>query len=82
MTDSMAGMTTSTLIVKEVTQALAENYLGIGSTPESAIVSLTDDLINNRLNAKSASEWGATQDELLMAIGTLLLEMMDRALSA
>ena len=74
-------MTESALIIKEVTQALADNYLGIGATPETALAALTDDLINKRLNANSAREWGVGADELLVAIGTLLLEIMDRSLS-
>ena len=71
-------MTTSTT-TQEVTQALADNYLGIGSTPALALASLTEDLAGNRLHA---GDFGATHDGLLVAIGTLLLEMMDRALSA
>lgn len=63
----------------EITQALADNYLGIGSTPEMALVSLTDDLLNNRLHG---DEFGASQLEMLNAVGTLLLEIMDRALAA
>lgn len=63
----------------EITQALADNYLGIGSTPEMALVSLTDDLLNNRLHG---DDFGASQLEMLNAVGTLLLEIMDRALAA
>lgn len=70
-------MTESTLIIKEVTKALADNYLGIGATPETALAALADDLINKRLNANSAREWGVGADEVMVAIGTLLLEIME-----
>jgi len=75
-------MTETALIIKEVTQALADNYLGIGATPETALAALTDDLLNKRLNANSAREWGVGADELMVAIGNLLLEIMDRSLAA
>jgi len=59
----------------ETTKALADNYLGIGSTPSGALVALTEDLLNNRL---SADDLGATPEELLFAIGGILLEIIDR----
>jgi len=59
----------------ETTKALADNYLGIGSTPSGALVALTEDLLNNRL---SADDLGATPEELLFAIGGILLEIVDR----
>jgi len=59
----------------ETTKALADNYLGIGSTPSGALVALTEDLLNERL---SADDLGATPEELLLAIGGILLEIVDR----
>jgi len=58
-----------------MTQALADNYLGIGSTPSGALAALTEDLLNNRLNA---DDFGATPQELLLGIGNILLEIIDR----
>jgi len=55
-------------------QALADNYLGIGSTPQTALAALTDDLINNRLDPQ---DFALTPQELLNAIGLLLLEIME-----
>jgi len=59
----------------ETIQALADNYLGIGSTPSGALAALTEDLLNNRLNS---DDFGATPQELLCAIGNILLEIIDR----
>jgi len=57
----------------ETTQALTDNYLGVGSTPQSALAAITEDLINNRLNPE---DFSLTTQELLRAIGFLLLEIM------
>jgi len=64
--------------VTETLQALADNYLGIGSTPQGALASLTDDLLNDRLNP---DDFALTQQEFLRAIGLLLLEIMEKWLT-
>lgn len=73
MTDSVGGMTKT----NETAQALADNYLGIGSTPEGALAALTEDLLANRLHA---DDLGVPHTELLNAIGVILLEIMERSL--
>lgn len=78
ITDSVEGMTTSTKSSQEITQALADNYLGVGSTPEGALAALTDDLLANRLHA---DDLGATHLEMMNAIGKILLEIMERSLA-
>lgn len=70
---------TTTQNTREIADALAENYLGFGSTPEMALVALTDDLLNNRLHG---DEYYASQLEMLNAIGRLLKQIMDSALAA
>ena len=78
MTDSLSTMTTTTTTVQEITQALADNYLGVGSTPEGALAALTEDLLANRLHA---DDFGATHLEMMNAIGKILLEIMERSLA-
>lgn len=78
ITDSVEGMTTSTKSSQEITQALADNYLGVGSTPEGALAALTEDLLANRLHA---DDFGATHLEMMNAIGKILLEIMERSLA-
>jgi hypothetical protein len=64
--------------VKQVSLALRENYLGLGSTPHGAFMSLTDDLRNNRI---TADDMDATCQELLQAIGELMAEITNQASS-
>lgn len=78
MADNLSTMTTTTTTVQEITQALADNYLGIGSTPEGALAALTEDLLANRLHA---DDFGATHLEMMNAIGKILLEIMERSLA-
>ena len=70
---------TTTYTAREIADALAENYLGFGCTPEIALVALTDDLLNNRLHG---DKYDASQLEMLNAIGRLLNQIMDSALTA
>ena len=67
-----------TTTIKDITQALADNYLGIGSTPEGALAALTEDLLANRLHA---DDFGASHQEMMNAIGKILLEIMERSLA-
>ena len=76
MTDSLSTMTTTTTTVQEITQALAENYFGIGSTPQTALAALAEDLAECRLNADDLE---ATHLEMLSAIGSLLVEIQRKA---
>lgn len=62
-------------IMTEALQALGDNYLGIGSTPQGALAALTEDLVNDRLNPV---DFALTTEELLRAIGLLLLEIMEK----
>jgi len=71
-------MTTTTKAISDLTQALAENYFGIGSTPQSALAALTEDLLTNRLHA---DDFGVSHAEMLNAIGNILLEVMERWIS-
>ena len=62
-------------MMTEALQALGDNYLGIGSTPQGALAALTEDLVNDRLNP---ADFALTTEELLHAIGLLLLEIMEK----
>lgn len=62
-------------MMTEALQALGDNYLGIGSTPQGALAALTEDLVNDRLNP---ADFALTTEELLRAIGLLLLEIMEK----
>lgn len=62
-------------MMTETLQALADNYLGIGSTPQGALAALAEDLVNDRL---SPEDFSLTPQELLRAIGLLLLEIMEK----
>lgn len=55
--------------VEEITKALTEEYMGVGSTPKTAFESLVDDMINNRIDTESLE---CTESEIIMAIGNLL----------
>jgi len=59
----------------EALQALGDNYLGIGSTPQGALAALAEDLVNDRLNPEDLS---VTNQELLHAMGLLLFEIMEK----
>lgn len=61
-----------------ILERLADKYIGIGSTPQTAFAGLTEDLMKNRLDPQdfSSSYFGTpTPQELLNAIGLLLAEI-------
>lgn len=62
-------------MMTEALEALADNYLGIGSTPQGALAALAEDLVNERLNPEDLS---LTAMELLEAIGLLLSEIVEK----
>lgn len=56
-------------IVDEVTQVLMEEYFGIGSTPETALDSLADDMAQNRIDIGVLD---CTPYEFMQAVGNVL----------
>lgn len=60
-------------LVLEVTDALSENYLGIGSTPQTALDALEEDIRNKRLRS---ADFGVSQEVLVLAIATLYGRIM------
>lgn len=65
-----------TTTVTEVADILAENYLGIGSTPDTALAALEEDIRENRLHA---DDYGVTREVLVLAIATLYARIRDTA---
>jgi len=59
--------------VNELTRVLSEEYMGFGSTPESAFESLVDDMINNRID--TGIFIGCKKSEIIMAFGNLFNEI-------
>lgn len=55
--------------VDEVTQILMEEYFGIGSTPETALDSLADDMAQNRIDI---GVFDCTPYEFMQAVGNVL----------
>jgi len=55
--------------VEEVTSVLMEEYFGIGSTSETALDSIIDDMTNNRIVVE---EFDCTPYEMMQAIGNVL----------
>jgi copper oxidase (laccase) domain-containing protein len=55
--------------VDEVTQVLMEEYFGIGSTPETALDSLADDMAQNRIDI---GVFDCTPFEFMQAVGNVL----------
>lgn len=55
--------------VDEVTQVLMEEYFGIGSTPETALDSLADDMAQNRIDI---GVFDCTPFEFIQAVGNVL----------
>ncbi len=55
--------------VEEVTQVLMEEYFGIGSTPETALDCLADDMAQNRIDI---GVFDCTPYEMMQAIGNVL----------
>lgn len=55
--------------VDEVTQVLMEEYFGIGSTPETALDSLADDMAQNRIDIGVLD---CTPYEFMQAVGNVL----------
>ena len=55
--------------IDEVTQVLMEEYFGIGSTPETALDSLADDMAQNRIDI---GVFDCTPYEFMQAVGNVL----------
>ena len=55
--------------VDEVTQVLMEEYFGIGSTPETALDSLADDMAQNRIDI---GVFDCTPYEFMQVVGNVL----------
>lgn len=60
--------------VEEVTKILVDEYLGIGSTPQTALESLANDMASNRLDVEMLE---CSDSELIISLGNLLKKICE-----